>query len=136
MLIYIVTFNKLIFKSTVKSLNMSKLAKFLIEDLRGDWSKPSLKFFRSNDAYGYVIWLTLMYSYSEKENVSIETIIKKVENYASRRTIIDFINKGVEANFIIKKNSTDDKRKILVEPSDITIKEYDEWSNEFIKSVV
>ena len=115
---------------------MSKLAKFLIEDLQGDWSKPSLKFFRSNDAYGYVIWLTLMYSYSEKENVSIETIIKKVENYASRRTIIDFINKGVEANFIMKKNSTDDKRKIFVEPSDITIKEYEEWSNEFIKSVV
>ena len=115
---------------------MSKLAKFLIEDLQGDWSKPSLKFFRSNDAYGYVIWLTLMYSYSEKENVSIETIIKKVENYASRRTVIDFINRGVEANFIIKKNSTDDKRKIFVEPSDITIKEYGEWSNEFIKSVV
>ena len=115
---------------------MSKLAKFLIEDIQGDWSKPSLKFFRSNDAYGYVIWLTLMYSYSEKENVSIETIIKKVENYASRRTIIDFINKGVEANFIIKKNSTDDKRKIFVEPSDITIKEYKEWSNKFIKSVV
>ena len=115
---------------------MSKLAKFSIEDLQGDWLKPSLKFFRSNDAYGYVIWLTLMYNYSEKENVSIETIIKKVENYASRRTIIDFINKGVEANFIIKKNSTDDKRKIFVEPSDTTIKEYEEWSNEFIKSVV
>jgi len=115
---------------------MSKLAKFLIEDLQGDWSKPSLKFFRSNDAYGYVIWLTLMYSYSEKENVSIETIIKKVENYASRRTVVDFINKGVEANFIIKKNSIDDKRKILIEPSDITIKEYEEWSSEFIKSVV
>ena len=115
---------------------MSKLAKFLIEDLQGDWSKPSLKFFRSNDAYGYVIWLTLMNSYSEKEKITIEAIIKKIENYASRRTIIDFINKGVEANFIIKKNSTDDKRKIFVEPSDTTIKEYEEWSNEFIKSVV
>ena len=114
---------------------MSKLAKFLIEDLQGDWSKPSLKFFRSNDAYGYVIWLTLMNSHSEKEKLSIESIIKKIENYASRRTVVDFI-KGVEANFIIKKNSTDDKRKILIEPSDITIKEYEEWSNEFIKRVV
>ena len=56
---------------------MSKLAKFLIEDLQGDWSKPSIKFFRSNDAYGYVIWLTLMNSHSEKEKLSIETIIKK-----------------------------------------------------------
>ena len=82
---------------------MSKLAKFLIEDLQGDWSKPSLKFFRSNDAYGYVIWLTLMNSYSEKEKITIESIIKKIENYASRRTVIDFINRGVEANFIIKK---------------------------------
>ena len=115
---------------------MSKLAKFLIEDLQGDWSKPSLKFFRSNDAYGYVIWLTLMNSHSEKEKLSIESIIKKIENYASRRTVVDFINKGVEANFIIKKNSIDDKRKILIEPSDITIKEYEEWSNEFIKRVV
>ena len=115
---------------------MSKLAKFLIEDLQGDWSKPSLKFFRSNDAYGYVIWLTLMNSHSEKEKLSIESIIKKIENYASRRTVVDFINKGVEANFIIKKNSIDDKRKILIEPSDITIKEYEEWSSEFIKSVV
>jgi len=115
---------------------MSKLAKFLIEDIQGDWSKPSLKFFRSKDTYGYVIWLTLMNGYSEKEKISIETIIKKVENYASRRTIIDFINKGVEANFIIKKNSTDDKRKIFVEPSDIAIKEYEEWSNQFIKSII
>ena len=115
---------------------MSKLAKFLIEDIQGDWSKPSLKFFRSNDAYGYVIWLTLMNSHSEKEKLSIESIIKKIENYASRRTVVDFINKGVEANFIIKKNSIDDKRKILIEPSDITIKEYEEWSSEFIKSVV
>ena len=115
---------------------MSKLAKFLIEDIQGDWSKPSLKFFRSNDAYGYVIWLTLMNSHSEKEKLSIESIIKKVENYASRRTVVDFINKGVEANFIIKKNSTDDKRKIFVEPSDIAIKEYEEWSNQFIKSII
>ena len=115
---------------------MSKLAKFLIDDIQGDWSKPSLKFFRSNDAYGYVIWLTLMNSYSEKEKITTEAIIKSVENYASRRTVIDFINKGVEANFIIKKNSTDDKRKIFVEPSDIAIKEYEEWSNQFIKSII
>ena len=115
---------------------MSKLAKYLILDLKGDWSKPSIKFFRSNGAYGYIVWLTIINSYSEKEKITIEAIIKKIENYASRRTVIDFINKGVEANFIIKKNSTDDKRKILIEPSDITIKEYEEWSNEFIKSVV
>ena len=115
---------------------MSKLAKYLISDLRGDWSKPSIKFFRSNSAYGYIMWLTIIDCYYEKRKITIEKLVSDLEIYASRRTIIDFINKGVEANFIIKKNSTDDKRKILVEPSDTTIKEYEEWSNEFIISVV
>ena len=63
-------------------------------------------------------------------------MIVLLEAYASRRTVLDFINKGVEGKFINKKNSIEDKRKILVEPSDITIKEYSGWSREFIKSVV
>ena len=59
-----------------------------------------------------------------------------VETYASRRTVIDFINKGVEAKFLKKTTSSQDKRKILIQPTDITIKEYNEWSSEFVKSVV
>ena len=62
-------------------------------------------------------------------------IVTQLEKYASRRTIIDFINKGVNAGFINKINSIEDKRKIYIEPSRITIKEYDEWSNEFIQNV-
>ena len=115
---------------------MSKLAKYLISDLKRDWSKPSIKFFRSNSAYGYIIWLTIIDNYYEKKNVSIEKLINDLEKYASRRTVIDFINKGVEAKFMRKINSTNDKRKILIEPTDVTIKEFSEWSKEFVKSVV
>ncbi|MDC0350442.1 hypothetical protein OAM73_01245 [Candidatus Pelagibacter sp.] len=114
---------------------MLKLTKFLIEDLRGDWSKPSIKFFRSNNAYGYIIWLTIIYSYLKKTEISIEGIVNEVETYGSRRTILDFVNKGVEANFIKKINSAKDKRKILIQPSEITIKEFSEWSNKFVKSI-
>ena len=56
--------------------------------------------------------------------------------YASRITIIDFINKGIEAKFIKKINSSEDKRKTLIKPTNITIKEYSEWSDEFVKSIV
>ena len=115
---------------------MSKLAKYLISDLKGDWSKPSIKFFRSNGAYGYIIWLTIINCHFEKKKISIEELVTNVEPYASRRTVLDFITKGVEGNFIIKENSTEDKRKILIEPSNTTIKEYSGWSREFIKSVV
>lgn len=115
---------------------MSKLAKVLISDLQEDWSKPSIKFFRSNGAYGYIIWLTIINSNFEKKDLSIEKLTIDVASYASRRTIIDFIDKGVKAKFLKRINSTEDKRKTLIEPTDITIKEYSEWSSEFVKSIV
>ena len=115
---------------------MSKLAKYLINDLKGDWSKPSIKFFRSNGAYGYIIWLTIINCNFEKKDISIERLVTDVISYASRRTVIDFINKGAEAKFIKKVSSSQDKRKTLIKPTDVTIKEYSEWSDEFVKSVI
>ncbi|MBT5750546.1 MAG: hypothetical protein HOI39_05385 [Flavobacteriales bacterium] len=115
---------------------MSKLAKYLISNFQYNWSKPSIKFFRSNGAYGYIIWLTIVKNCIEKKKINIERLAIEIEKYASRRTIIDFITKGVRAGFIKKINDNNDKRKIFIEPTEITIKEYTEWSDEFIKSIV
>ena len=115
---------------------MSKLAKFLIADLQEDCLKPSIKFFRSNGAYGYIIWLIIIDAYYEKREITVETLALEVEKYASRRTILDFIQKGVEAKFLSKMESNEDKRKTFIEPSEITIQEYDNWSKEFIKNVI
>jgi len=115
---------------------MSKLAKFLISDLKEDWSKRSIKFFRSSAAYGYIIWLTIVYAYFEKREITIETLVSEVEKYASRRTILDFIQKGVEAKFLSKIESNEDRRKTFIKPSEITVQEYNEWSREFIKNVI
>ena len=118
-----------------KLYSMSKLAKYLISDLEGDTSKPSIKFFRSNGAYGYILWLTIMDNFYSKEKMTIDELVAKIEKYASRRTILDFIYKGVDAKFLEKKVFPDDKRKVLIEPTDTTIKEYVIWSENFIKSV-
>ena len=115
---------------------MSKLAKYLILDLEEDWSKPSIKFFRSSGAYGYIIWLYLIDSYFSEKKITVEDVVLKLEKYASRRTIIDFLNKGVDAKFLEKDTSLDDKRKTIITPSNITIEEYKVWSENFIKSVV
>ena len=115
---------------------MSKLAKYLILDLQKDWSKPSVKFFRSSGAYGYVLWLTIIDAYFEKREMAIETLVLKAEKYASRRTLLDFIQKSVEAKFLNKIESNEDKRKTFIEPSEITIQEYNEWSREFIKNII
>ena len=115
---------------------MSKLAKFLISDLQEDWSKPSIKFFRSSGAYGYIIWLTVINNYFEKRRITVEILVLEVEKYASRRTILDFIQKGVEAKFLSKIVSNEDKRKTFLEPSKNTTQEYKEWSKEFIKNII
>ena len=82
------------------------------------------------------MWLTIIDCYYEKKSITIEKLVNDLEIYASRRTVIDFINKCVEANFIRKINSIEDKRKTLIEPTEITLKEYSEWSSEFVKSVI
>ena len=115
---------------------MSKLAKYLISDLREDWSKPSIKFFRSNGAYGYIIWLTIIDAYFENREISIEALVLELEKYASRRTILDFIQKGSDAKFIDKIESNNDKRKFFIKPTKITISEYEEWSLEFKKNII
>ena len=115
---------------------MSKLAKYLILDLEEDWSKQSIKFFRSSGAYGYIIWLYLIDSYFSEKKITVEDVVLKLEKYASRRTIIDFLNKGVDAKFLEKDTFLDDKRKTIITPSNITIEEYKVWSEKFIKNVV
>ena len=119
----------------VKLYIMSKLAKYLILDLEGDRSQSSIKFFRSSGAYGYVLWLTVVDNFFSKHDMSIDELVTKLKKYASRRTILGFIYRGVDANFLEKKILANDKRKIIIKPTDITIKEYTEWSESFIKSV-
>ena len=114
---------------------MINLANILLSDFKEDWSKPSIKFFRSHGAYGYVIWLTLIDAFFTQKKISVETLVITVENYASRRTVIDFIIKASNAKFLNRINSDEDKRKVIIEPSDITINEYKEWAIDFKKNI-
>lgn len=114
---------------------MKNLSKFLIKEFTEESSKKSIKFFRSSGAHGYIIWLTIISHFIDKKKLSIENIIETSSIFASRRTIMDFINKGSEKGFLIKQASDDDKRKVLILPTDITINEYEEWANYFISNI-
>lgn len=80
-----------------------------------------------------------MANYNERSfwkiDLTIEETVNDVENYGSRRTALDFINKAADANYIKKINSVQDRRKILIQPTEITIKEFSEWSKEFIEGI-
>ena len=110
-------------------------ADYLIKDFKGDTKKKSIKFFRSSGAYGYIAWLTIISFYLKKTPLTTEHLVNSVELYASRRTALDFLNRGFDSGFIDKKNSSKDKRKIFLEPSKITLVEFNEWAMEFTSNI-
>ena len=93
---------------------MDKLSSFLIEEFTQESPKNSIKFFRSYGAHGYVIWLTIVSCYLSKKKLSMEDLIEVTSKFASRRTIIDFINKGNQEKYLTKLISEEDKRKVLL----------------------
>ncbi len=114
---------------------MSTLSKFLIKEFTEESSKKSIKFFRSYGPHGYVIWLTIVSFYLDKKNLSVENLIKVTSQYASRRTIIDFINKGQKEGYLTKLISNSDKRNVFIVPTEITIKEYKDWGKYFVSNI-
>ena len=115
---------------------MIKFTKYLIDEFEHPTTGGSIKFFRSHQAYGYIIWLEIIFNYLNNQNITVEKIIKKGEKYSSRRRIVDFLNLAENKGYIYKEKSASDKRNIHVTPTKITINEYLDWANMFQASII
>ena len=115
---------------------MIKFTKYLIDEFEHPTTGASIKFFRSHQAHGYIIWLEIIFNYLNNQNITVEKIIKKGERYSSRRRIVNFLNLAEKNGFIYKEKSLSDKRNIYVAPSKITINEYLDWANMFQASII
>ncbi len=114
---------------------MIKFTKYLVKEFQVEKAK-SITFFRSHKAYGYILWLKLMESYFSKKKISTEKFIEIGSKYASRRTVNKFLSKAENLNFIEKMVSKKDKRIIFILPSKISVTEYTNWANKFLKSIL
>ena len=110
---------------------MIKFTRYLIDEFEHPSEGGSIKFFRSHQAYGYIIWLEIIYNYLNNENITIEKIVKKGEKYSSRRRINNFLNLAEKKGYIYKVKSVSDKRNTYITPSKITTSEYLDWANKF-----
>jgi len=113
---------------------MKKFTKYLLKEFQTERSK-SIAFFRSHKAYGYILWLKLMESYFSNKKISTEKFIEIGSKYASRRTVNKLLSKADKLNFIEKVVSKKDKRIIYILPSKISVAEYTDWANKFLKSI-
>ena len=93
----------------------------------------TVKFFRS-EIVSVWIWFIIMKNYYDKKNntLNIEKILEKIPSqYASRPKLLKIMTTAVEKKYLIKKTDDIDKRKNFLEPSELTIKEFEEWAQVF-----
>ena len=114
---------------------MIDLTKYLLKEFTEDSGYVSIKFFRSNKAHGYVAWLTIMKSYLEGKECSVDDIVKITEKYSSRRSVVSFLDSGQKKGFLEKITSSNDKRKVVIIPTKISIVDFIDWGNKFKKSI-
>ena len=115
---------------------MIKFTKYLIDEFEHPSTGVSIKFFRSHQAYGYIIWLEILFNYLNNQKIIVEKIIKKGEKYSSRRRIVNFLNFAEKKGYIYKIKSVSDKRSTYITPSKVTINDYLDWANLFQSSII
>ena len=92
----------------------------------------SVKFFSKDKIYFNLYLNVLENHYSKNPEDNIEKIIISVSNEeVSRPTIFKVIELSLAKKYLFKEKHNNDKRKYTLQPSALTIKEFEEWAKLF-----
>ena len=90
-----------------------------------------INFFQS-DSTKYKILLLVMISYYQDENKTIEKIINNLpKDISSRAHQLNCVTDATVKGYLIKEISKSDMRKKYLKPSNILVKEFEEYLNSF-----
>ena len=84
-------------------------------------------------ALHYKLWLLILDNYFNKIETTSESVMIHLSNNASRKTISSVLTDLEDEKLVIRKKSMSDNRIILVEPTQRTVQEFNEWI-QFLKS--
>jgi transcriptional regulator CtsR len=81
---------------------------------------------------GYLIMLKIFENYFNDKDVHVEELIRNIPvSISSRLSLFSLIDIAVKRNILIKTADTTDHRKKLVTPSEIFVKEFRDWLDDF-----
>lgn len=111
-----------------------KQSEFLFAEFIDNNEKyKTLAYFRRSPE-AWLIMLKIMENFYAETNIHVEELINKIpNNIASRLSIFSLIDDAAKKGFVIKLESSGDKRKKIIKPSEKFIKEYNEWLSNFTK---
>ena len=111
-------------------MKIKTYASILAEDFNEKKILHSINKFRKGPLH-YKLWLLILDNYFNKINTTSESIMVLLSKNASRKTISLILNKLENEQLIIRKKSILDNRIILIEPTQLTIQEFNEWIHLF-----
>jgi len=105
-------------------------ASVLLKDFKEKKNLLTVNKFRKGPN-NYKLWLFIFDNYFNKINTTLESIIAYLSKSASRKTISVMLNDLEKEKLINRKKSISDNRVLLIEPSQLTVQEFNEWIQEF-----
>ena len=107
-------------------MKIKTYASILANDFNEKKGLPSINKFRKGPIH-YKLWLLILDNYLNKIDTTSESIMVLLSKNASRKTISLILTELENEQLIMRTKSISDNRIILIEPTQLTIQEFNEW---------
>ena len=107
-------------------MKIKTYASILANDFNEKKDLPSINKFRKGPIH-YKLWLLILDNYLNKISTTSESIMVYLSKNASRKTISVALTELEDEQLIIRKKSLSDNRIVLIEPTQRTVQEFNQW---------
>ena len=111
-------------------MKIKTYASILANDFNEKKNLLSINKFRKGPMH-YKLWLLILDNYLNKINTTSESVMVHLSKNASRKTISLILTELENEQLIIRTKSISDNRIILIEPTQLTVQEFNEWIQTF-----
>ena len=107
-------------------MSFKTYASILANDFKEKKDFPSINKFRKGPIH-YKLWLFILNNYFNKVDTTSESLMVYLSKNASRKTISVALTELEDEQLIIRKKSLSDNRIVLIEPTQRTVQEFNQW---------
>ena len=111
-------------------MRIKTYASVLADDFDEKKNLLSINKFRKGPLH-YKLWLLILDNYFNKIETTSESVMVHLSKNASRKTISLILTELENEQLIIRMKSISDNRITLIEPTQLTVQEFNEWIQTF-----
>ena len=111
-------------------MKIKTYASVLANDFNEKKNLLSINKFRKGPIH-YKLWLLILDNYLNKIDTTSESVMIHLSKNASRKTISLILTELENEQLIIRIKSISDNRVVLIEPTQRTVQEFNEWIQGF-----